>query len=65
MKRLVLGVAAAAALIVTAVPALAVDVYVGPGGIGVNAEIGCEAAVLHGWLRFLVGKGDSDSARVA
>jgi hypothetical protein len=37
MKRLVLGVVAAAALIVTAVPALAVDVYVGPGGVGVNA----------------------------
>ena len=37
MKRLVLGFAAAAALVTTALPALAVDVYVGPGGVGVNA----------------------------
>jgi hypothetical protein len=37
MKRLVLGFAAAVALVATALPALAVDVYVGPGGVGVNA----------------------------
>ena len=37
MKKIAIGVAAAAALIVTALPALAVDVYVGPGGVGVNA----------------------------
>jgi hypothetical protein len=37
MKRLVLGVVAAAALVATALPALAVDIYVGQGGVGVDA----------------------------
>jgi hypothetical protein len=39
MKKIAIGVAAAAALIVTALPALAVDVYVGPGGVGVDAGV--------------------------